>query len=594
MALIVYNRDFKKIAIINTAFNVEYNLKLNALYTARFTMYKNDPKNEFLQPFNFVELYDGKKRIELFRILPSTLKHSESTQTVEYELEHVLATLFDRVLFQYSQIGGLGVYTENVLRFILDKQTDWQLLECDFKHQFEYKFENENLLGALFSIPQPFTDKYIWKYNTTAKPWRISLKRLNNTTWKKDVLYKKNLVDIEKTTDPTNLATRIYPLGYGEGVNQLNIKKINNNKPYIEKNVNKYGLKETILVDRRFENAETLKEYAQKMLNELSEPYISYKLNFLDNGELKEGDNIFVRDDESNIKAVFPIVDIKRSLDDPLKSQVTIANKSQSIASSISELQNRARISETYSQGATNLLQLNFTDNADEDNPLKCRFYIPQEMARINKLLLRFELDNFRGYSKAIKGGGSQFATTEGGGYSRISSTTEDGDIRVDVGTTDVETYIPNGYGRGRGHNHGIASGTIFIDNRGEPREWNESGNHTHRVELDIRPHRHDIELRIPDHTHDIRLRDHTHEIQFGIYKGDRARTVRMKVDGGSTTSVNANSDINLIDYLSKDKDGRINRGQWHTVELIPDRLTRINANIVVQLFLNSKGGGDF
>ena len=38
---------------------------------------------------------------------------------------------------------------------------------------------------------------------------------------------EKNLIGIERDEDPTQVITRLYPLGYGEGVNQLTIKDVN-------------------------------------------------------------------------------------------------------------------------------------------------------------------------------------------------------------------------------------------------------------------------------------------------------------------------------------------------------------------------------
>ena len=45
---------------------------------------------------------------------------------------------------------------------------------------------------------------------------------------------------------------------------------------------------------------------------------------------------------------------------------------------------------------------------------------------------------------------------------------------------------------------------------------------------------------------------------------------------------------------MSADEDGRIQRGQWHVIELVPDQLTRIEANLYAQCFIQSLGGGDY
>ena len=184
--------------ISKNAYNIGYSLKLNELWTAQFTLPATDPKNIYCQPFNYVEIFDGGERIELFRIMPSTLTRN-SEGNIVYQCEHVLATLMDDVLFQYHQIGNIGVGTVSVLRYILDHQLTkrWQLRNCDFDRRFEYKWENENLLSALFSVPQPFNEGYRWEFDTTGTTWKLDLKRLP-TQFVADIIYKKNMVEIKR------------------------------------------------------------------------------------------------------------------------------------------------------------------------------------------------------------------------------------------------------------------------------------------------------------------------------------------------------------------------------------------------------------
>lgn len=596
----IYDTSIKELARLENAYDIGYELKLNELWTCEFKLPRDDKKAKYCQPFNYVELFDGKDRVELFRILPSELT-AEATAYTVYHCEHVLATLIDDVLFKYHQIGNVGVYTPQVLRYILDKQSikRWQLVECDFKRQFEYKWENENLLAALFSVPKCFNEQYRWTWDTRIYPWTISLKRLDEN-YKADIQYRKNMQNITKTVDPTKIVTRLYALGYGEGDNQLDIKSINNGLPYLEKNVGKYGLKQSILVDRRFESPETLKEYARSVLDRLSEPYISYKIKAVDlsikdskkYAKFMPGDYVLIRDVEDGINLKIPIVSVKKSdiKGNPFDIEIEIANKSQDITGSISEIMERARINDTYSQGATNLMQMAFVDNADERYPATIRFYVPQEMARINKLILNYTLEPFRAYSKATKGGGADVMTTESGGGDwtatesgggdYTSTDSDGGDFTTSHEATNVR-MITNRYWTGKGD---------YVD-------VNQVNFHEHNI--DIRDHRHNVTIdshthnvSIKSHKHDFVLPDHDHEILYGMYEGGSAKDCYLKVDG--QTVYKTDKEVNLIPYLSKDDGGRIQRGTWHTVEIVPDKLTRINASLFIQLFTNSRGGGDF
>lgn len=609
-SLKIYDTNMKELARLENAFDISYELKLNELWTCSFKLPRSDKKSKYCEIFNFVELFDGNERVELFRILPNVLTHEE-TSYIEYECEHVLATLLDDVMFKYHQIGNLGIYTDRVIRYVLDRQSvkRWQLIECDFKRQFEYKWENENLLAALFSIPKPFVDKYKWKFDTVTYPWGISLKALDEK-YKADIQYRKNMQNIEKTVDPTNLVTRIYPLGYGEGDNQLDIKSVNGGKDYLEKNTSKYGLKSTILVDRRFESPETLKEYAQSILNGLSEPYVSYKIQAVDLSisqpkkypKFRPGDYVLIRDTEDDINIKVPIVSVSKSdvRGNPFEIDLEIANKSQDITGSISDLMERSRISDTYAQGATNLQQIVYADNADEKHPLTLKFYIPQEMARINKLILNYTIEPFRSYSVGLEYKQTETTSTSSGGgsYQSDSTASGGGDYGTtsagggDYGTTHGTTQVQGEMARMYVYRNGIIDYSQYV-------ETYKTTYHEHNISIDphshsfrVDPHSHSFSLNIPNHQHSVTIPGHTHEQQHGIYEGSRANQCYLRID--DKTVYNYNAEVNIIPYLSKDGGGKIQRGTWHTVEIIPDKLTRINASIFIQLFTNSRGGGDY
>jgi len=641
----VYDSNMRKLAYLENAYNIGYSLKLNELWTAQFTLPATDQKNIYCQPFNYVEIFDGGERIDLFRIMPSTLTRN-SQGNIVYQCEHVLATLMDDVLFQYHQIGNIGVGTVSVLRYIIDHQltTRWQLRNCDFDRRFEYKWENENLLSALFSVPQPFNEDYRWEFDTTGTTWRLDLKRLP-TQFVADIIYKKNMVEIKKEVDPSTIVTRLYCLGYGEGDNQLNICSVNGGIPYLEANTSTYGIKSSILVDRRFESAETLKAYGQSILDELKNPFKSYSTRAIDLYKKSPskyeryfpGDIVRIVDKEDDIIENLPIVTVSKSdiTGAPGDIDVEIAKKTRDIASSISSLQDRTRINEVYAQGATNQMIVPFADNADENNPATMKIYIPDTMVRINKCILNYQVDNFRAYSKAIEGGGATTQSTNDGGASTQSSsaggegtqTSSSGGASTQSSssgggtqsTSDVQVMEPGisqDYTVSSGsHLHTIPSGTVLMVQGGGTVTWGHGGVHSHDLynhghEVNIPDHQHSVPIpshthsvnlpshihsvNIPNHQHSITLPNHTHDLEFGIYEGTRANSITIKVDGNILPTTQPGQDINIISYLSVDSEGKIQRNTWHEVEIIPDQMTRVLANIFMQIFTNSRGGGDY
>ena len=86
-----------RLCFLQNAFDIEYSLNLNGLHTARFSLPAEDVKNAYCTPFNYVELFDGDARVELFRIMPYTFTRTADTHAYTYECEHVLAVLMDDV-----------------------------------------------------------------------------------------------------------------------------------------------------------------------------------------------------------------------------------------------------------------------------------------------------------------------------------------------------------------------------------------------------------------------------------------------------------------------------------------------------------------
>ena len=200
--------------------------------------------------------------------------------SVTYQCEHVLGTLLDDILFQYHTIGNTGIYTSDVIQYILSKQIvqRWQLGTVEFTQQFEYNWENENLLGALFSVPKLFDGGYMLTWDTTSYPWTLNLVKPSNDIQAR-IRYGVNMQGIEKKVDPSNVVTRIYGLGYGEGVNQLTFSDINGGVTYLDTEpeiIQRYGIMQTVYVDRRVQYPETLMASCRALLDELKHPRISY------------------------------------------------------------------------------------------------------------------------------------------------------------------------------------------------------------------------------------------------------------------------------------------------------------------------------
>jgi len=578
----LYDTDMSLIAILENATDKGYEKKLNDLWQATFSMPADDPKAKLCTPFRIVELFDGEDRVDLFRILPSVYSSDESSEIIVFNCEHVLATLVDDILFQYHEQNNLP--TADVLAYILSFQTTpkWQLGQVDFANEYSYKWESENLLGSLFAVPGPFIEDHQWTWDTTTQPWTLNLiaPSTETKTW---IRYGRNLKNVEKETDPSFLCTRMYGLGYGEGVNQLTISEVNAGSDFIDADtIGQYGVISRIFTDTKEENADTLKAKMAAALAGLKIPRVSYSVgaahlyqitnNSIDDFYLGAYCQTIDKEDDLTFKARVINISKKDLEGNPGEANLEIANSPEDIAKSIGELANRQRISEVYAQGATNILAQDFADNCDATNPAVLRFYVPEETVRINKMELNFKTLNFRAFSKAIQGGGSIATTTAAGGSTVESS--EPG-----IWALSPPQFLLGDFMNFAGvHTHG---GAVASD-----------GGHAHSM-FSV-AHTHNVS--IPNHFHSLSLPNHVHGIEYGIFlNGTLPTAITVTVDGNPVPGLTLNEDgIDLIPYLAVDGDGKVTRGAWHEISISPNALGRIEANIITQLFIQSRGGGNY
>lgn len=581
----VYDKNLQLLALLQNVYDVGYEKEFNSITSAEFSLPGNDPKNQYCEPFNFVEIFeDGNERIDLFRIMPNQLNKNSTGVYIKYSCEHVLGTLFDDVLFKYHQTTNLN--PSQTIQYLLSKQTiqHWQLGKVDFTEAFSYKWENELLINAILSITKPYNEEFQWTWDTTTYPWTLNLIRPSNEI-KSYIRYAKNLIGIEKDTDPEGLITRYYCLGYGEGDNQLTIESVNNGLPYIDADTQEqYGIISYFYVDKTEENPTTLKAKATAALEKSKLPCIKYKVSAADvhsitGNEIDKfdtGDLVQVYDNETGIDFCARIVRLTKPniTENPGDVKLEIANKEDRlITTQLASVERKQLVSDVYSQGATNIDSNDYQDNCDATHPAMIKFYIPNECVRINKCLLSYEVEKFRTYEKSLESAPASSQTSSSGGG---ASTTSGGDTYYTE--KDHTSLLP-------------------------VTDWaNEGTEYEHRHIIDGVNHSHTVNIQ--EHNHNVNIPAHNHIINYGIYEySDLPESVVIKVDGKTVegvTELNRN-DINIVPYLSKDGEGKITRGTFHKVEIFPctseqnlSGLARITASVVKQIFLQSRGEGNY
>ena len=629
----VFNKNLQPTSVLENAYDLQYEKTFNEIWGASFSLPLNDVKNKYCSPLYYIEIVDEEEYIGLFRIIPKSTVKNESTKEINYTLEHVLGMLLDKSIFGYKQTTNLS--TRDNLQMLINMQAvkHWKLGQVDFTRYFSYKWENANLLSAIFSIPQVLDVEYQWTWDTTSYPWTLNL-IAPETEPSSEIREKFNLIGLQVEENPMGIYNRIYPLGYGEGDNQLTIKRVNNGVPYVEDtaSIAEHGLREYIWADTRFEDPNSLMASAKALLKEWKRPKVSWQITAtelaqitkLNKDKFRMGKIVRINVED------FPVTDMrikKESKSDvigqPWNVSLELGDLKGDLATTETDLQRRQQINELYAQGATNISNYSYNDNADSENPAEIMVYFPEEIVRLNKAILSYKTESFRSYGRATKGGGStvkasttggggstvKASTTGGGGGTIKSSTTESGGATIQSTSTktftqmNLQTGVPTNAVSGEESDEGFPNyGYHLHELQINGEHFEHSHNvafpaHSHGFSFQLEPHNHPFEFTLEDHTHpfNFTLEDHTHDLQFGIYKLDKMPAkVSIKIDGNAVPVTALNGDnINIIPYLSKDSSGKVNRG-WHTIHITPDDLGRINAQIYTQFFIQSRGEGEY
>lgn len=589
--------------------NVQYVLNKDPLSTATITLNAEDAQPNVGQ---FVELYDVGGSIGVFRVEGKTSTFSNGG-TVKISLEHALTTLSDGVVFGYQEFGGAGVNLRNVITTLLQMQPKqmWVLGDCEFETYFQYSFENDNLLTAIISLAEPLEDEYLWEFDTDAYPFILHLRHAP-TADASEMRMNRNIHSVKIEIDKTELCTQIYPLGYGEGVNQLTIADANNGVKYLNADTQDvWGIVRTVYAETSVTDAATLKAMAETVLEKTKNPKITVTI---DGAEIYEAtgeplDKFYVGRmcrvplPDYGITIDERVLTIQKSdvYNDNQRCKLALSNRMSDSVETLAIISRKSAINELYSQGSTCMYSQQYADNASEQYPASMRFYIPAECVHINQVELTWSFAAFRAYETGAAAGGASTSTSSASGESTQTSSAG-GATTV---STPQTTWTADAQYTGTGRSP-TGSGVDNITNAATVLSVGSSHSHVyeHRhsyfpsitippMAINIPSHRHTVN--IPAHTHGVTIGDHTHPIQYGIYTGSSASGYTLKVDGTvvPSTAIVANR-VDVTPYLAKTEAGKITRSTWHEVEIVPDGLTRVEMNLFVRTFVRSISGGNF
>lgn len=138
------------------------------------------------------------------------------------------------------------------------------------------------------------------------------------------------------------------------------------------------------------------------------------------------------------------------------------------------------------------------------------------------------------------------------------------------------------------GHSHSIGEHTHSVPDHTHGFE------HVHAVVVSVTVPA--LQFELGGHRHTVSLPDHTHELEYGVYEGKRADSLSLLIDGVEVPAeeIGDARELDVAKYLKKNDDGKVTRSTWHEIEFVPDQLTRITADLFFQVFIQSRGAGDY
>lgn len=422
----IYDLNLRRTGELRTAEITDLKLKDTPLSCVTVTVPTKDIGSFGYR--QFVEIFDAAgKRIDLFRVTEIPKGVYSRAGTKKLKCDQVLCTLSDDITPTYMQIGGNGQPLESCIRQVLACQQTarWKLGRCDFATLYEYSFASEGLLSALLKLIEPIPDA-LMTTDTSSYPWTLNVVRADDTD-ATELRYSRNMEEISEEVLDTDFATRLYPLGYGEGVNQLNIKSVNGGTAYIDSPTQAlWGVVSKPYVDTTITDAATLLAQGRAALELCCNPHVSYGVTCKDISILTREPmdafytgrmaRIIYRDYGLTIRARVREIHYPKPITEPWNAKLTIANRSADVASVIAQLQRTSRIEQLYGQGSTTFYSGGIEQNADKDTPAEGDIYIPDDMVHINAIMLKVTLSAFRADSKGAKGGGGTVTTTRASG----------------------------------------------------------------------------------------------------------------------------------------------------------------------------------
>ena len=207
-----------------------------------------------------------------------SIQETFATNTPKVQLEHVINTLKDTVLFgeiKPADITGNPKATtctaEQAVRFILRKQNDWVLGSFGYAVSNPYKFDGDSLFDALETVSSSLSGAW-WSYDFSVYPFRLNINMASNRE-ESELRAGRNLRSISRTVDKNGMYTRFYPIGKDD----LHI-----DGDFMDMHTDLYGVVAKVESDSNIDDKAELRRWATERLAIHAQPSVTIDVEGLE------------------------------------------------------------------------------------------------------------------------------------------------------------------------------------------------------------------------------------------------------------------------------------------------------------------------
>ncbi len=215
------------IHILENAFAVAYEAALNEIGTLDFSLPADDPKAEELDIGREIWLYEQGELVDVYRISSRETSRQGQEVVEQVACEQIGGILVDDIIpSRLWEEQSISTMLQDILVYQATPRIVFGGVDPGLNQVRSLRVEWDNLLKACFEVQKSVGGVLL----VIPDPGNPAIRRLYlKETWNvgedkgQRIEYRKNLTQARRTIDRTGMVTRLFPLGYGEGVNQLRL-----------------------------------------------------------------------------------------------------------------------------------------------------------------------------------------------------------------------------------------------------------------------------------------------------------------------------------------------------------------------------------